>query len=241
MAQTTTADGELIWYRGHRDNAWKLRPSLARMKGGLDKEAALTNRFKAEATRFLDPRPEMSWDWLFLMQHYGVPTRLLDWTESPLVAMYFAVAPSRPPEPPSSPTPDTDSCVWALWPQKLNALAGIVTNYAWEIPVFGESIELNNYSPEGVSTLPGFLAKPAAAMARRQFARVIAQYGVFTIIQRDNTPIEELGTGDHVTKYVVPKKAKPTIKRELEVLNIRRLTLFPELERVGEQVAGYLT
>lgn len=54
--------------------------------------------------------------WLTLMQHYGLPTRLLDWSESPLVALYFALS--------SDEDAKTDAAVWVLNPMRLNKKVG---------------------------------------------------------------------------------------------------------------------
>ena len=84
-------------------------PGLHRLKKPAS-ENDLINKFRQNANLLVEQSPKTDFDWLFVMQHYGVPTRLLDWTESPLVGLYFAVTEH----------PNADGTLWVLKPIELN-------------------------------------------------------------------------------------------------------------------------
>lgn len=83
-------------FRGHASSRWSLKPSIGRVKDyGADTEVLVFEEFKRMAPAFSSTdRLASDWEWLALAQHHGLPTRLLDWTTNPLVAAYFASAPS---------------------------------------------------------------------------------------------------------------------------------------------------
>jgi hypothetical protein len=222
-----------VWFRGHRIASWQLDPTLSR-EHKLGREIELTKRFKQNAFQFLRRVPTQEWEWMFLMQHYGVPTRLLDWTENPLIGLYFATREDQFPPRARKPA----AVMWCLFPQRLNEMAGMILGSVDDIPAFGDEKELNDYLPSQVSQTTSS-KNPLAIIAPRQFDRVYAQQGVFTIMHREARHIEELhparGDQNHLVKITIPRRSVLPIKRELDILRITKLFVFPQLENVAEE------
>jgi hypothetical protein len=164
-------------------------------------------------------------EWLFCMQHYGVPTRLLDWTESPLTALYFAVSSHQ----------NVDAILWVLFPLELNRQTTAKPDEVKYLPSF-EDDRLQNYATLSVEKNPQTGMLPMAVIATRNNARIQAQLGVFTVSHHTRTPIEKIGNGSHVVKYVIPTYAKAGIREELRMLAVSKFQIFPELPTVGDVI-----
>ncbi|MCT4178902.1 FRG domain-containing protein [Elizabethkingia anophelis] len=214
-----------IWFRGQTNSAWDLEPKLMRTTH-QPSETFYFNRFKQDASIILNHQPKSEFDWLFLMQHYGIPTRLLDWSESPLVALYFAISES----------PDADGALYVLLPTELNKISNYRPDHEFEIPSF-EDEHLQNYLPTTIARENKSKLQPMAAIAPRNSSRMQAQQGVFTISHRENIYINKAGleeTSTHTWRYIIPKEIKEDLKKELKLLGFSKFQLFPELESISE-------
>tara|TARA_R100001086_G_scaffold227949_1_gene147267 strand:- start:1401 stop:2147 length:747 start_codon:yes stop_codon:yes gene_type:complete len=221
-----------VWFRGQSDAEWKLLPGFLRLNAPIS-ETTFLNRFKQSASMLADRRPESSFDWMFLMQHYGVPTRLLDWSESPLVALYFAIEKF-------SDKPGVDAALWSLWPTMLNRNANIHDNVEGNyIPSFDDA-ELESYTIERLRAHTRVELYPVATIATRNSARIQAQLGTFTIHHKQPVPIEAVGDTEHIARYRIPHEAMESMLNELRILGFNRFGLFPELASIGEMLRSAL-
>jgi hypothetical protein len=224
--KSQTKPKKLTWFRGHSRKDWRLVPSLARDARHLGAESALLKRFMQNAVPHLDIAPREEWEWMFLMQHHRAPTRLLDWSESALTALYFAVSDDK--------YKRAAGAVWCLDPIALNKEARIDFKFSPEVPAFGtDNTTLSSYLPSRVEANPSTL-NPVAIMGPRNTTRMAAQLGTFTVNHRLHTPIEKIGVRLHCWRWLIPAAAKPNIRAELALLSYSALTLFPDLDRVAD-------
>lgn len=222
-----TPPKDVVWFRGHSDSTWALTPSLYRAPYKLDYEQTLMTRFKQNALPLLSYRPETSWEWLFLMRHHGCPTRLLDWTESPLVALFFACEKNNDHE-------SKDAHLWCLLPTVLNEQWGLTGAHPGDIPAFGVGPYLEDFSPEKILLTPGLKRQPAAAIAPREAGRMLVQQSVFTVHHVKTDSLESYADLAHLWRLVIPAAAKPRIRKELATLGISQLSIFPDLDSVAK-------
>lgn len=219
-----------VWFRGHSDESWPLQPGYYRLKKPPI-ETDLVNKFRQNANYLINTNtPDNDFKWLFLMQHYGVPTRLLDWSESPLIALFFAL------ETENKKTIKKDGALWLLYPSELNRNTNIDRD--GYIPAFEDATQMDTYSTDKYVTGRDEGILPKAAIATRNSPRIQAQLGVFTISHHKKTPIEEIGDKSHFVKYLIPKEDKKNLMEEINLIGVNKFQIFPELSVIGEIIKG---
>lgn len=222
--------GSDAWFRGHASDGWDLSASVFRTPARTANEVVLLKRFIQEARRRLAEVPLHHWDWIFLAQHHQVPTRLLDWSENPLVALYFAALDQLDID--GDPQSARSGRVWILSPTVLNKEQGFVFA-AGDLPLFGLDNDLEVYNPyQGTP----HAKPPVAALAARNFDRISAQWGTFTVCNQAS-PIDKLPEAEKFLSYVdVPVGAKSHIREQLARLGLEDRTIYLDLFRLGKKL-----
>lgn len=226
-----TADRREIWYRGHRDFAWRLEASTFRTKEHREAERAMLARFHQEASTAGLQYGLDEWGWISFAQHHGLPTRLLDWSQSPLVALFFAC--EEPPE--ASPGGvEADGEFLLIHPTDLNDEAGDADGGYPRLLVDGDS-KLTDYLPGRDSQNK---SKPRAVVAPMSFDRIRFQTGTFTVTQLPDASSgsEPLRRARSLQSFRVPSSAKPGLRAQLEVLGFNEVSIYRDLDRIAKRI-----
>jgi hypothetical protein len=214
-------------YRGIADAAAGLDSGLVRLAGDVELERQLMRAFRKYARQdavFHDT----DWDWLALGQHHGLPTRLLDWTYSPYVALHFATQ--------NLEKYDRDGVVWTVdyvraherLPERLrDALREEGAN------VF--TTELLAECAPGLRDLDEFGEGFVLFVEPPSFdARIVNQYALFSV----TSPVD-LHLEDIALRVVIPAGLKWEIRDKLDQANVTERVLFPGLDGISRWLGRY--
>jgi len=235
------------WFRGHADADWRLKPKLYRNeKLNIEKlfrfEEELRGEFKRRGSQLAEglrlPDHDDEWGWYSLMQHYLAPTRLLDWSDGALTALYFAVHETPKVDHANACAKDPpDACVWMLDPYRLNLLSFYPgdDSFGVALPDWEAAEE---YVPENFCGEKLLREYPLAVDPPHVFRRLSSQQSHFTVFGTRSDGLDELGQKNDylLQKITIPAPAIPTINSELELSGISEATIFPDLEALSREL-----
>jgi hypothetical protein len=226
-------------YRGDGNASWPLLTSLDKLGGvtpphsKAELEEHILRNFIRYSRPYL-PHPTSDWEVLVAAQHHGLPTRLLDWTYSPLVAAHFATL---------SPDRESDRVIWRLdWKRvhqyfKLPELALLIQ----DLESLGGDRPLTPWtlfnSRSGSQPFACMLEPPSIN------PRIVAQSATFTLCsdkrQSFDCFLEQNGLGSTLTKFVIPAGETARFRDQLDLVDVDERRLFPDLDGVAAEMRRY--
>ncbi|MBL7131667.1 MAG: FRG domain-containing protein [Candidatus Omnitrophica bacterium] len=201
--------GGLVLFRGQAEDR-PLLPKIARAQykwknNILKTECAMFEEFKRKSRPYLNFKPESDWDWLALAQHYGLVTRLLDWTKNPLAALWFLVAD----------------------PKKLYKEYGII----WMFPVTEENIvdasdKLSPFECDSTKVFqPNHITKRIVAQdgwfTVHKYVKSGRKFLRFETLKKYRKLL---------TKIMIPYESFDKIRNQLNQCGINSASIFPDLD-----------
>ncbi len=216
-------------FRGQCNQKWKLTTTYVRGYQEIQKiyeesgreeishrdafEQLIVQQFKSQAHLYLDFEPKSDLEWLSLMQHYGSPTRLIDWTFSPYIAMFFALSQGT-----------GISSIFSLNQDKINKFYRQKTDVK----------ELSDIIFNDRRFKDAFIF---AFEPEHKNKRMVKQQGLFVVPSNNFEPIDKIMENDKIIgdssygiKLIIPSKHRFDYLKKLKKMNITYDTLFPDIE-----------
>jgi hypothetical protein len=227
-------------FRGASSAGHTLASSLVRLAAARADvrrlELALLRNFRKYAHGEV-ARQDSIWDWLALGQHRGLPTRLLDWTYSPLVALHFAT------DDPA--TFNHDGTVWCVdfveankrLPRRLRRILDEEASDTFTVEMLSGFKTLREFDALGREPFVVFMEPPAVDR------RILNQFALFSLMSSPAAHLDEwLEQHPELCRKVrIPAKLKWEIRDNLDQANINERVLFPGLDGLSRWLARYYT
>lgn len=248
------SENPLAWYRGQSNSHYQLEPSLYREKGmitGNNKEAVFmraTNgkyilqdditalyKFKKYYDTIHVTDKFQFIDYLYIMQHYGIPTRLLDFTENELVALYFSVSSRN-----SGKIKDVNQEIEDFYEYDSYTDSGSAVFCIDPVKTNNESfmkkqiIDLKEYSFESL----GYIDTPVCIKTQNPDKRIIAQKGAFMFFGFYVNPYDYYTVfNNSIYKIFIPNSCRKQILSELKTkFSISHSTMYPDIEGIVMEI-----
>lgn len=248
-----------LWMRGVPNIRYETVPGV--VWRGIDDEVSVVDEFLISYQPLTDFSPRSNWELYALMQHYGLPTRLLDWTRSPLIALYFAVE-----QPVSS---DSVRAVWGIDPFQLNKInTGIGYVPVPGVRYAGRGVYLDPYLPLPLrqdtptaagkhehppatsaleieslhDTPPAIPEAPVAIEPPMSNRRILAQQGCFTMHGSSSVPVTSYFCSPevkdpHVVLFTISgEKKRNQLLSALYNLGIREELIYQDLASLSRRI-----
>jgi hypothetical protein len=224
-------------FRGQGNAADDLSTSLFRLGGAAGLEGHLLRNFRKYAQREAAPGDSV-WNWLAVAQHHGLPTRLLDWTYSPYVAMHFATE--------DLDLFDTDASIWSvdyittnqMLPERLKTILADEGSDVFTAEMLGRAATtLAEFDRLAGHEFVVFFEPPSLD------ERIVIQFALFSLGSNARLSLETwlAGRPNAYRKLVIPASLKWEVRDKLDQANITERVLYPGLDGLSRWLRRYYT